>query len=114
MSPTDYKELTLEAVVTGAAENVASSLGLTIDPGAKDLLLRASLRSLEAANDERALRTRRDEIERNTAQLIHFIADKQLDAEALVARVITLATMNSALAAFCRQFPNFFPFCPYP
>ena len=113
MGITDNRELTIDAIVTGTAEDAAGKLGLRLEPGAKDLLLNASLRRLDAALRREALESRRKEIEANTLQLIRYITTEMAGFD-VQSGVITLRNMNDALAAFCRLFPNFYPFCPYP
>ena len=113
MSDAGYQEMTLDAVVTGAAEDTARALGLTIDPGAIDLLLNASRRRIDEAYETKIIESRRKEIEHNTDKLIRYMVQdlKEFDSES---SVITFANFNKGLAAFCRFFPNFYPFCPYP
>jgi hypothetical protein len=100
----------VDSIVLGAAENMAKDLGFTIAGPAKDLLLRDSFTKLNKANEDGAIETRRAEIERKTAALVAFIAFESLGKDE-PGREITDQQMLLGLSAFCRLFPDFFPFC---
>ena len=100
----------IDSIVLGAAENSARSLGFTIATPAKDFLITKSAPALNRANEEGTIESRRGEIERNTSELIVFIAREQASAEA-GAREITYQHLTLGLSAFCRRYPDFFPFC---
>ncbi len=99
----------VDSIVLGAAENEARRLGFGVSPSAKDLLLQHSLPALNRENEEGRLESRRAEVERNTAALIHHIVTEEVGAGA--APQITYQHMIQGLSAFCRRFPDFYPIC---
>lgn len=111
MGDTEYLLMPAEidSIVLGAAENSARSLGFTIGAPAKDFLITKSAPALNRANVEGTIESRRGEIERNTSELIVFIAE-QASGE-VGSREITYQHLTLGLSAFCRRYPDFFPFC---
>jgi hypothetical protein len=112
MDDTEYllEPAEVDSIVLGAAENTAQILGLTIAAPAKDFLLQKSLPALNKANEEGKLESRRQEIEKNTSALIHFIAIEQPTDE-FAGPEITYQHLIAGLSAFCRRYPDFYPFC---
>lgn len=98
----------VDSIVLGAAENHAHLQGFTISPSAKDLLLQRSLTALNRENEQGKLESRRAEVQRNTVALIEHIVTEEVGA---TAREITYQHMFQGLSAFCRKFPDFYPFC---
>jgi hypothetical protein len=102
----------VDSIVLGAAENHARSLGFTLSPPAKDLLLQRSLAALNRENEEGQLESRRFEIERNTADLIQHIISEQVEAGSTLE--ITYQHMFLGLSEFCKKHPNLYPICTTP
>ncbi len=112
MDDTEYllEPAEVDSIVLGAAEDAAQSLGLRIAAPAKDFLLQKSLPALNKANEEGSLERRRQEIEKNTSALIRFIVTEQPKGE-FAGPEITYQHLILGLSAFCRRYPDFYPFC---
>lgn len=100
----------IDSIVLGAAESMARTLGFTIAAPAKDHLLQKSFKNLNRTNEEGAIESRRAEIERNTGALITYITTERL-TKGESGHEITYQEMFLGVSAFCRLFPDFFPFC---
>ena len=111
MSDTDTAVLPSEtdSIVLGAAENAARSPGLQLAAPAKDYLLSRSERTLDAIRVKGELKSKRAEIERNTAELIKYIVDSAKPGS--IVTEITYGDLLAGMSLFCRLFPHSIPFC---
>jgi hypothetical protein len=99
----------INSIVLGVAENKARNMGVTIEPGAFDALLRKAKQKLDMAHEKGDLSERRDEIAGNTEKLIEHIIGENMkfDKGELTAQMMTFS-----LKSICDYFEDLYPFCP--
>jgi hypothetical protein len=92
-----------------SAEAAARSHGLRLSAPAKDYLLTKSAKVLSELEEKGELKSRRAEIERNTAALIdHIVQNAKYGS---IVNEITYGDLAAGLSLFCRLFPHSIPFC---
>jgi hypothetical protein len=102
----------VDSVVLGAADNEVERLGIKMSSPARDFLLRRALPVLNELNRNGELESARREIENNTATLINFVFEEELNQRR--GSEITVQDLRSVFDKICQKFPDLRPFCTKP
>jgi hypothetical protein len=103
---------TVDSIILGAADDGARQKGLRLSAPAKDYLLRAARRQLDAAVAAKNLEARREEAARSTGLLIEKLASRISTSSSKAESEVTTEMIGDALKGLCEYFPDLFPFCP--
>ena len=101
----------INSIVLGAAENKARSMGIEVEPGAFDALLRKAQKYLDTAWEKNELEERRAQITDNTEILIEHIINENKERQSGKS-TLTFDNMAFSLKDICKYFEDLSPLCP--